>query len=70
MKDSPRNGRKYSQIIRLTEEGLISIIYKELLQVNKNKAIQKLSKDLKRHVSTEDLQVASEYTGSRSPPPA
>lgn len=41
-----------------SENRLASIIHKELLQVNKNKAIQKSAKDLKGWVSRADTQTA------------
>lgn len=43
-----------------SENRLTSIIYKELLQVNKNKAIKKSAKDLKGWVSRADTQTAQQ----------
>ena len=40
---------------------LISIIHKELPEVNKNKIIQKLAKDLNRHLSRKDTRMAKKH---------
>ena len=63
-KEGEKTTPEWEKIIanETTDKGLISKIYKQLIQYQKNKQPnQKVGKDLNRHFSKEDIHMANKY---------